>query len=155
MCSYIHSAHSLLRSLPDDSINRLGKVLDIVRVQASHADTAVLSHVDVVLLAQRQDLLLAEAGEGEHADLVGDVVPRAGSLELVELLLERLAHLDDAAGHGAKIAFPLGEELLIVEDCGGDASSVGGGGWRFRSAGGWRVGMQRAWWCLRRGNRVM
>ena len=124
--TYARAGHSLLRSLPNNSINRLSEVLDIVRVQASHADTAVFSHVHVVLLAQRQDLRLAETREGEHADLVGDVVPRAGRLELVELRLERFAHLYDAAGHGAQIAFPLGEKLLVVEDCGGDAGAVGG-----------------------------
>ena len=126
LCSYRCAEQLLLRRLPNNSINRLGEVLNIVRVQASHADAAVLGHVHVVLLAQRQDLLLAEAGEREHADLIGDVVPCAGSLELVELLLQRLAHLDDAARHGAEIAFPLGEELLVVEDCGGDAGAVGG-----------------------------
>lgn len=126
-CAHAHAwRKSLLRSLPDNSVDCFGKVLDVVRVKTRHADAAVLRHVDVVLLAQREDLLFGQTGEREHADLVGDVVPGAGSLELLEFRLESLTHLDDAAGHGAQVAFPLGEELLVVEDCGGDACAVRG-----------------------------
>jgi hypothetical protein len=116
----------LLGRLPDNGVNSLGKVLDIVSVQTRHADASVLRHVDVVLLAQRKDLVLGETSEREHADLIGNVVPCAGSLELLELRLQRLAHLDNATGHGAEIAFPLSEELLVVENCGGDTCAVCG-----------------------------
>jgi hypothetical protein len=114
----------LIRSLPDNRIDRLGEVLDVLGVQASHADTAVLGHVDVVLLAESQDLRLGQASEREHADLVGDVVPRAGSLQLLEVVAQCRAHLDDTAGHGAQVALPLGEQLLVVEDCGSNAGTV-------------------------------
>ena len=120
------SSFHLVRSLPDDRVNRLRKVLDIVGVQASHADAAVFGHVDMVLLAQSQDLGLGQAGEREHADLIGNVVPRAGSLQLLEVLAQRRAHLDDAAGHGAQVTLPLGEQLWVVEDCGSDTGAVRG-----------------------------
>jgi len=80
----------------------------------------------VVLLAKSQDLGLGQAGEREHADLVGDVVPCTGSLEFLEVVAQCRAHLDDAAGHGAQVTFPLGEQLFVVEDCGSDSCTVRG-----------------------------
>lgn len=117
-------AHNRLLRLANDLVNGLGKVLDIPRVETSHADAAVLGHVDVGVLAQLQDLGLAETGEAEHADLVGDVVPGARGAELLELGTQDLAHLDDAAGHGAQVVLPLGEQGGVVEDGAGDAGAV-------------------------------
>lgn len=37
-------------------VNSLGKVLDIVVVEASHADATVLGHVDVELLSKLENL---------------------------------------------------------------------------------------------------
>lgn len=52
--------------------------------------------------------------------------------ELLEVLLEQGAHLDDAVGHGLELDEPLGVELGVVHDGGGDAGAVDG-----------RVGVQR------------
>jgi hypothetical protein len=79
-------------------------------------DSAILGHVDVGIRSDLQDLLLGQASETEHADLVDDVVPVARSLQLVELALESLAHRDDTTAHLTKVLLPLGEQLLVIEN---------------------------------------
>lgn len=100
---------NLRGSLPNDTINRLGKVVDVISIQPGHRDTAVFRlgsiiviigkessttkvtgeegekiyikskkkthHIDMPLLSQNPNLLLRQAGEAEHADLAGDMVP--------------------------------------------------------------------------------
>lgn len=78
------------------------------------------------LVAQGLDLLLRQAGETEHADLRGDVVPRAGGAAGLETLAQTAAHLQDAAAHGAQIILPLGEERGVVQDTASDAGAVRG-----------------------------
>lgn len=108
-------------------MNGLGRVHDIARVQAGHADAAILRHVDVRILAQLQDLGLGQAGEAEHADLVRDVLPRVrAAVEFLEQGAQRGAHVLDAAAHGAQVVLPLGEEGRVVEDGAGDAGAVRG-----------------------------
>lgn len=53
----------------------------------------------------------------EHANLVHDMIPVSGSLELLRQQPEQLlAHIDDTARHGTDIALPVGEQLGIVQD---------------------------------------
>lgn len=113
-------------NLPHDGIHSLGKVLDVVGVQAGHADAAVLGHVDVELLPEPQDLGLGQAGVAEHTDLVGDVVPVARGAQLGEPGTQGRAHAENAARHGTQVLLPLGEEGDVVEDGGGDAGAVDG-----------------------------
>lgn len=80
-----------------------------------------------MLLGQLIHLLGGQAGVGEHADLAGDVAPVVLAAELLEVLLEEGAHLDDAVGHLLDLGEPLLVELGGVEDLGGDAGAVNGG----------------------------
>ena len=121
----IKSLRARLRLL-DRGTHRLSHILDIMRVEAGHADAAILGHVDVPLVAEGGDLGLGQPGEAEHADLAGDVGPGARGVEFLEVVAQGLAHLDDAAAHGAEVAFPLAEEGGVVEDAAGDAGAVGG-----------------------------
>lgn len=123
---YVSVHNPLVACLANDLVDRLGEVVDVVLVETSHADAAVLGHVDVRLLAQLLDLLLRETSEAEHTDLVSKVVPGAGSAKLLELASQSLAHLHDAAGHSSEVLLPLGEELRGVQDSAGNASTVQG-----------------------------
>lgn len=78
----IHIARkiSLLR-LTYNLIDSLGEIFYVVRVQTRHGDAAVLRHVYVSILSELQDLRLTQSREGEHADLVSDVVPGTRGLE--------------------------------------------------------------------------
>lgn len=107
-------------------MNSLREIIYILGVQTRHADTAVLGHVDVSLVAQTKDLLLRQTCEAEHADLVGDVVPGSWSTELLKLGAQSVAHVLDTAGHGGEVLLPLSEQLGVVEDGAGDASAVQG-----------------------------
>lgn len=110
--------------LADGTINGSGKVVNVPRIEAGHGDTAVLGHVDVVLLAEPEHLCLGEAREGEHANLVSDVVPGSGRPQLLELGAKGLAHADDAARHVAQVVLPLCKELGVVQHDGRDGRTV-------------------------------
>lgn len=51
-----------------DSLGQaLSKVLNVMFVQTSHGDTAVLGHVHVSVLGKVVDLFFGDTGEREHA----------------------------------------------------------------------------------------
>ena len=103
----------------------LGKVLNIGLVETSHRDAAVAGKVDVGLLGEGINLLGREAGEREHANLRLDVAPLAGSVELNELVVKLLTHVDNAVGHELDLGEPLSLELGRGKDGGDEASTAG------------------------------
>ena len=52
-------------------MQRLSKVLDVVRRDTRNADPSILGEVNVVLIDELGHLFRRDAEEGEHADLVG------------------------------------------------------------------------------------
>lgn len=98
-----------------------------MRVQTSHRDTTITSHVDVSLLSERLGLLGSQAGKArshrrsigsgiwlpcklapEHADLRLDVAPFSGSLVIVgELVIKTVTHANDSVGHALDFALPV------------------------------------------------
>ena len=79
----------------------------------------------MVLVDQQAADLLAQAGEGEHADLVSDVLPSAWSLDALQLGPEQLPHLLDPEGHHfSQLPLPLCEQLMVVEDSRCDGRAV-------------------------------
>lgn len=103
-----------------------GEVLDVAGGDTSHGDTAVVGHVDVVLLAHLKNLLLGDARVAEHTNLGGNVAPVAGRSLLLEVSLEEVTHLDDAVSHALALIAPLGLELGVAEDGLHNAGSVSG-----------------------------
>lgn len=114
------------RYLTLDLEDGLGKTANVVRGDTGDGDTAITSGVDGVLLCELVHLLGSQASVGEHADLVGDVVPVVLGAELLKVGLEEGAHLDDAVGHILDLAEPLLVELGVAEDGAGDAGTVDG-----------------------------
>lgn len=86
-----------------------------------------------MLLGELGHLLGGQASVGEHADLASDVAPVVLAAELLEVVLEQGAHLDDAVGHALDLTQPLLVERRVVEDGAGNAGAVHG-----------RVGVKRA-----------
>lgn len=79
------------------------------------------------ILPKLQHLLLRQAREAEHADLVRDMLPAALlAVELFQLAPQRFPHVDDASAHRAQVGFPFLEEFGVVEDETRDAGPVGG-----------------------------
>mmetsp|Transcript_14294 Transcript_14294/g.46117 ORF Transcript_14294/g.46117 Transcript_14294/m.46117 type:complete len:298 (+) Transcript_14294:14-907(+) len=114
-----------MRDLLEDVGDGRGELVDVLRVDAGHGDAARLEHVDVVLLADLEDLGLGHARVGEHADLRRDVAPVAARVQRVELGPERRAHVADAARHDLERVEPRGLEVRVVEDRGDDARAEG------------------------------
>jgi len=56
-------------------IHGLGKVLHVFSIETCHGDSSVVCQVDMVLFLQDLDLRRAQAREGEHANLIHDMVP--------------------------------------------------------------------------------
>lgn len=109
----------------DDLVNGLGHIMHVVPVQPGHADTAVLSHVNVRVSPEPEHLRLRQACEAEHADLVRDVPPAAlFAVERFQRGPEGGSHLLDPPAHGPQIVFPFGKEVGVVEDGTGDAGPV-------------------------------
>lgn len=107
-----------------DGVDSLSKSLDVGRGDTSNRDTSILSSINAVLLRQLIHLLGGQSGVRKHADLGGDVVPVLLAAELLKVVLEERAHLDDAVGHALHLAEPLLVELWVVENLGGDAGAV-------------------------------
>lgn len=60
-----------------------------------------------MLLPVIENALTCHASEGEHANLGGDVVPRAWRPQLLQSLLQALPHFLDAATHGTDAPLPV------------------------------------------------
>lgn len=113
--------------LPHHLIHRLGNILDIPRIRPRHTDPPILRHVNMRILADLQHLLLAQARETEHPNLLRDMLPAAFlPVQLLELAPQRFPHVDDPATHRAEILFPFLEEFPVVEHQAGDAGAVRG-----------------------------
>ena len=51
-------------------------------------------------------LLRGDAAEAEHADLLGDMVPGQGAVEVLQVLAQQRAHADDALRHPLHLLIP-------------------------------------------------
>lgn len=102
--------------IANDPIHRLCKVLYILRGQASNTDSTIISEVDVEAFLQGLALGLTQTSVGEHADLVDDVLPFAGSVHSDKFVIEGLAHGFDTGDHCGEVIHPFGVELRIIKD---------------------------------------
>lgn len=98
-------------------------------VETSHGDARITRHVDVTLIDNLGTLLLRQTEEGEHANLLENVIPvtsRSGRLELArQELVKLLAHLDDSVSHLSDVFLPLCPELVVGEDHSHHSSAKG------------------------------
>jgi len=102
----------------------LCKTSDVRTRDTSNTDSSILGRIDAVFRRELVHLLLCKSSVGEHADLVGDMVPVVLAAQLLEVLLEECAHGDDAVSHTLDLTQPLLVESWVVEDGAGDTSSV-------------------------------
>ena len=99
-----------------DLVEGIRDIVEVTGVETSDGNTAVHCHVDGVLLTELVDLVLVQASEGEHANLVGDVTPVVLVAEFGELVAETMTHFMHAAGHITKVLMPHGCELCVSEN---------------------------------------
>lgn len=82
-CSRPQYSASMSLHIPDHVVHRLGKVLDVMRVEPCHADPSILGHIHMPFVSQLHHLSLVQASEREHANLIRDVLPVARRIELI------------------------------------------------------------------------
>ena len=109
-----------------DLVECIGYVVEVARVEASDGDAAIHGHVDGVLLSELINLVFVEAGEGEHADLVGHVLPVVLVAERLQFVDKARSHGSHASGHIFQILMPHGGQLRVAQDDVDDSSSVNG-----------------------------
>src|SRR4051795_5037911 len=106
----------LRRSGPQDLSHGLREIFDVVRAQTGDVHPAVISHVDMVLLAQALYLWRRDTEEREHPLLPGneaEVPIRRGPGELLHHLVTQTGN---ALAHGAQLFQPLFPESGISQD---------------------------------------
>ena len=118
---------NFLVGVANDIIDGVGKVLDVLGVETGHGDASVIGQVDVVLLLQDLDLGGSQACEGEHSNLIDNVVPGTRGTQGQQLLVQSLAHSNNTVGHLGQVLLPLAVQLLVVQDQGYHTGSIGGG----------------------------
>lgn len=62
-------------SLLGDLVDAVRQVLDVLGCHAGHRDASIFGQVNAEVLAQARALLGVHAGEAEHSNLIGDVLP--------------------------------------------------------------------------------
>ena len=80
-----------------NSVEVLGDIVDVLRVETGDRDTTIHCHVDVVLFTKFVNLILVETSVGKHANLVGDVAPVVLVAQILQLLDKTLAHCSHTA----------------------------------------------------------
>lgn len=81
-----------------------------------------------MLLDHGGNLVLVEASEGEHTDLLGDVRPVSGNVCSLELATEGISHINHSLGDINELTQPLLSHFGVVQDQAGNAGSVLGRG---------------------------
>merc|ERR1712151_703226 len=99
-------------SLADNFVDTLCHILDISRVEASHGNSAIASHVNMTLLDHFFDLWLVQTCVCEHTNLVCDVVPSSRGSFLFNGSAQCRAHRHDSVGHELQLTQPLLLELF-------------------------------------------
>ena len=113
-----------LSEFPDCFIDGLGDVIEVAVGDAGHADAAVLQQVDVLLLHEELARIWRESGEGEHADLLRDVLPASRGSQLLDAFLKPFPHGDYSLGHRLDAAVPLRSQCRVVQHGVDDAGAV-------------------------------
>lgn len=108
-----------------DVLNAFGYILTILGSQTCNGNTTVLRHVNVMLLNHGVALGRCQSREGEHTDLVCDVVPGALCSNFLESRSKQLSHLRNAVSNCDQLVKPLLSEAEVVQDGGGDSGTVG------------------------------
>lgn len=115
-----------LASLALDAVNGFGQSADVVRGNASDGNATILGGVDRELLGELIHFLSGHAGVCKHANLAGDVRPVMLGAQLLQVLLKKSTHGNNAVGHTLDLAEPLLVQFGVAQDLGSDTGTVNG-----------------------------
>jgi len=93
------AAPTLMHLSSDDRVDAISNIVHIAWVEASHGNPTISSHVDVELIYHPLNLGLRQAGEGEHTNLVRDMVPCTWGALCFKCLSQRRPHLQNPIRH--------------------------------------------------------
>lgn len=108
----------------DDVLNAVGDVVDVLSGDSADGNTAILGHVDAMLLHHSLGLLNSESREGEHADLRGDVGPVALDTLGFNGLAKGQAHVVHSLADNDELVEPLLAHGGVVQDGTGDSGTM-------------------------------
>lgn len=77
------------------------------------------------LLPQNLNLSLRQAGETKHANLAGNMIPRARGSLLLQSLPQSPSHLLDPTTHSPQILLPLLKELRVIQNPTRNSGTIG------------------------------
>ena len=89
---------------------------DVFAVDSADRNSSHFQHVNVFLFPESYDLILFDMSVGKHSLLLGNVGPILGWIQLLDLVVKGLSHLDDSLTHCEDVFVPLGFQLWISED---------------------------------------
>ena len=84
----------------------LGKVLDVLGIEADHGHSSVIHHVNVVLLKEVVTLLLVESRKDEETSLGGHMVPCPWSFKLFQTISQQFSDIVHPSNHTGQLPFP-------------------------------------------------
>ena len=113
-----------LSAVGDNVLDTLGNMVNILGGNSADGDATILSHINAVLLDHSLRLLDSQTGEGEHANLGGDVGPVSLDTLLLNCGAEGLAHIVHTFADDDELIEPLLTKSHIVQDCGCDSGTV-------------------------------
>lgn len=127
ICSFICIQIRSL-GLKDGGLDRARQILQILFVYSSHRYSSVRYHIDMKPVDQHPALQWRQSCEGEHADLVGNMVPRSRCPDSLQLLSQILPGLNNSECHNvSQFCSPGLRKLLAIEDLLSNVSSVARG----------------------------
>lgn len=105
-------------------LDSIGNVFDVLGGEAGHGDTAVLRHINMMLFHHSVTLRWRQTREREHADLLGDVAPRALGSVFLQGGSQQIPHFSNTVSDGDQLVEPLLSQVWRVQDHGSDSGTV-------------------------------
>ena len=81
---------------------------NILSVDSTDRNPSHFQHVNVLLFPEPHNLLWLDVSIGKHSLLFNDIGPVLAGIHFLDLLIERLSHLNNPLTHGHDILVPLG-----------------------------------------------
>lgn len=92
-------------------MNSVSQISVVLRRNTGNRNATVVGQIHRVLLDQSLHLLAVQAGEAEHTDLIGNVLPVVRGALFLQILDQRFPHGYDTIGHALDLLEPIFENI--------------------------------------------
>ena len=107
-----------------DFLDAVGNVLQRSAGQTRNGDTACTEHVNMMHVQHTIALIRIQTSEGEHADLLDDVLPVPRAAVRNQRIVQSLSHAQDTGHNRLQFLHPLIEERLVTQNGGNNLRAV-------------------------------